>query len=56
MKSILPSADTTKTTTLECSAAPAKPLLKTILSAICADARSESLKFVIRSDTGHDGE
>lgn len=32
------------------------PTLETIVQAICTDARQDSLKFILRSDTGHDGE
>ncbi len=33
-----------------------KPALDSVLRAICLDANYDSLKFVLRSDTGHDGE
>lgn len=32
------------------------PTLETIVQAICTDARQDSLTFILRSDTGHDGE
>jgi hypothetical protein len=32
------------------------PTLESIVHAICLDANYDSLKFVLRSDTGHDGE
>ena len=33
-----------------------KPSLDAVKVAICLDAQYDSLKFVLRSDTGHDGE
>ncbi len=30
--------------------------LESIVQAICLDAQNDSLKFVLRSNTGHDGE
>ncbi|MEM1068818.1 MAG: hypothetical protein AAGI63_07985 [Planctomycetota bacterium] len=33
-----------------------RPTLDSVVRAICADAKHDSLKFVLRSDTGHDGE
>ncbi len=33
-----------------------KPELDSVVEAICLDAKYDSLKFVLRSDTGHDGE
>ena len=30
--------------------------LESIVRAICLDAQDDSLKFVLRSNTGHDGE
>jgi hypothetical protein len=36
--------------------APATPSLDSIVQAICLDANYDSLKFILRSDTGHDGE
>ncbi|MGI9472544.1 MAG: hypothetical protein ACR2NZ_13465 [Rubripirellula sp.] len=32
------------------------PTLETIVQAICLDARQDALKYILRSDTGHDGE
>lgn len=32
------------------------PSLDSVVRAICMDASYDSLKFVLRSDTGHDGE
>jgi hypothetical protein len=37
-------------------ALPTKPALDSVLQAICLDAKYDSLRFVLRSDTGHDGE
>ena len=36
--------------------APPLPTLDSVAEAICLDANYDSLKFVLRSDTGHDGE
>ena len=33
-----------------------QPALDGLIKAICADARTEPLKYALRSDTGHDGE
>lgn len=38
------------------SVAQPQPTLDSIIRAICLDAKYDSLKFVLRSDTGHDGE
>lgn len=35
---------------------PVAPALDEVMNAICLDAQYDSLKFVLRSDTGHDGE
>jgi hypothetical protein len=35
---------------------PTAPTLDEVVNAICLDAQYDSLKFVLRSDTGHDGE
>lgn len=35
---------------------PEPPRLESIMEAVCADAQFDSLKFILRSDTGHDGE
>lgn len=38
------------------SVSPSRPALQDIVAAICADARHDSVKFVLRSNVGHDGE
>lgn len=35
---------------------PPLPALQDIVAAICADARKDSVKYILRSDVGHDGE
>lgn len=35
---------------------PTAPSLERVVNAICLDAQHDSLKYVLRSDTGHDGE
>ena len=32
------------------------PLLESVVQAVCLDAQKDSLKYLLRSDTGHDGE
>jgi hypothetical protein len=33
-----------------------RPTMDQVIQAICRDARHESLKYALRSNTGHDGE
>ena len=37
-------------------ATPTTPTLDSIVQAICLDAKRHSLKYLLRCDTGHDGE
>ena len=50
------SRSTVKETISNDCSAPISPALDAIVRAICLDARHDSMKFILRSDTGHDGE
>lgn len=50
------SAPADRAATEQSETTEARPTLDSVVRAICVDAKLDSLKFVLRSDTGHDGE